>query len=192
MRFHRLSPSTSRSGIRLPLPKSEKQQMRQDQSVLDGEFQMQTVELLNQQLAAALDLFEKTIGSSCNVAGVDFIMFDKRCGQIALLMNGSCALIAERVQHLGGQAGWPVRILEALPFDGVSPASAVDPVGDEFSATMLDVFAQSLLEVAAYAEARGDALTADMLTLVWHDIDRFLWQPDAQDTAQIRLLLSVD
>ncbi|MEO8532035.1 MAG: ferritin-like domain-containing protein, partial [Deltaproteobacteria bacterium] len=153
--------------------------------------QSQTVELLYAQLTAASEVFDRMIGSSRNVAGVDFIMFDNSCGQIAILMEGCCALIAERVQHLGGNGDWPVRIQKNQPFDRAGPTSADEVPEDAFATATLDALDQSLLDAVALAEARGDRPTVNLLNRVRRDIDRYLWTIAPQDV-EIHLLLSAD
>jgi hypothetical protein len=161
-----------------------------DQPVSDRVPCAQTVELLNTQLAAPSDVFERMVGSSRNVGGVGFIMFDESCGQIAQLMDACCALIAAQVEHVGGHADWPVRIMKAHAPDGVCLASSDAETG--WSAALLDALGQSLLEAVAVAEARGERSSAAALTRVWRDIDRYQWQILPQETADNRLLISLD
>lgn len=164
--------------------------MRPDQPVSDEGCRLQTVAVLNAQLASASDLFERMVGSSRNVAGVGFIMLDESCGQTARLMDRCCALIAAQVQHLGGEADWPVQVLRVRAPDGVSRASAVGEGG--CSAVLLETLSQSLIEAVAVAEAQGERSSAELLTRVWRDIDHYQWQIGPRDTAAAQLLISVD
>lgn len=166
--------------------------MPQDRPVSDEGMQAQTVALLKAQIAAASAVFARMAGSSRHVAGVDFVMLDHSCGQIARLMDRCCALIAERVQSLGGSAEWIAQFPTDQVAEQARPMSMRKVAEDAFYAATLKALCQSLLDAATLAETQGDKPTSDLLTRVWREIDRGLWQMVPQDGVQVQLYLLVD
>ncbi len=161
--------------------------MRKDQTIWDEMIRLQTLDLLTRQLTAAAEVWERMLGSSRNVVGADFVMFDESCGQIAVLMDGCCARIVERVHDLGGTADWPLQDM-----GGQRPRAADAPVEatqSRFSAKALDAVSKSLLSAITLAEARGDGATAELLEQLWRDIDRYLWQALPPPVAPRRALV---
>lgn len=134
------------------------------------------VDVLNRQLADALDLYTQTKYAHWNVKGSDFIqlheLFDELAGHLIAFVD----LIAERATTLGGTALGTARMsagasrLAEYPEDAIEGMRAVTALADRFAA-----YAASTRAAMEEAEKLGDMDTNDLLTEVSRQIDKDLW-----------------
>ena len=143
------------------------------------------IDLLNQQLADALDLGLQAKQAHWNVKGPHFIGLHELFDKVAEDLEESIDNIAERAVQLGGIALGTIQVvsktsrLSAYPLDVLS--------GNEHVARL----AASLTEFAATARAAidtagesGDADTADLFTEVSRGVDKLLWMVEAHSQSK--------
>lgn len=134
------------------------------------------VDLLNRQLADALDLYTQTKYAHWNVKGSDFIQLHELFDELAGHLIGFVDLIAERATTLGGTALGTARMsaaasrLAEYPEDAIEGMEAVTALADRFAA-----YAASTRAAMDEAEKLGDMDTNDLLTEVSRQIDKDLW-----------------
>ena len=143
---------------------------------LSEELRAKVVGILNQTLAATLDLKTQTKQAHWNVKGMDFyqlhLLFDEMAGELEEYTD----MVAERVTALAGTAMGTARIaadrsiLPEYAFDAVSGAEHITALADRYA-----LYAQHLREGIEATEALGDADTADLYTEISRTIDKRLW-----------------
>lgn len=143
---------------------------------LPEDLRAKVVSLLNQTLAATLDLKTQTKQAHWNVKGMDFyqlhLLFDEMAGELEEYTD----LVAERVTALAGTAMGTARIaaeesiLPEYAFDAVSGAEHVAALADRYS-----LYAKHLREAIDSTDGLGDADTADLYTEISRAIDKRLW-----------------
>jgi starvation-inducible DNA-binding protein len=136
----------------------------------------QVAAILNQSLAATLDLKTQTKQAHWNVKGKDFYqlheLFDEMAGELEEYVD----MVAERVTALGGTALGTARmaagqsILPEYPVDAVNGMDHVTALADRYAA-----YAKHVREAIDATEELGDADTADLYTEVSRTIDKRLW-----------------
>lgn len=138
------------------------------------------IELLNQQLADALDLGLQTKQAHWNVKGPHFIglheLFDKAAEEIEEFIDG----IAERAVQLGGVALGTVQVVaksSRLPAYSLTISSGKEHV-TELSGALAKFGATTRAAIDTAAKA-GDADTADLFTEVSRGVDKLLWFVEA-------------
>jgi len=143
---------------------------------LPEEVRTKAVKILNQTLAATLDLKTQTKQAHWNVKGMDFYqlhsLFDEMAGELEEYVD----MVAERVTALGGVAMGTARIAAS---DSILPEYALDAVSSADHVTALadryGIYAKHLREGIAAAEELSDADTADLYTEISRTIDKRLW-----------------
>jgi starvation-inducible DNA-binding protein len=134
------------------------------------------IELLNQQLADALDLGLQAKQAHWNVKGPHFIGLHELFDKAAEELEGFTDDIAERAVELGGVALGTIQIvskksrLAAYPLDltsGQKHVAALSSALSKFGTTT-----RAAIDTAAEAE---DADTADLFTEVSRGVDKLLW-----------------
>jgi starvation-inducible DNA-binding protein len=143
------------------------------------------IDLLNRQLADALDLGLQAKQAHWNVKGPHFIGLHELFDKVAEELEEFTDDIAERAVELGGVALGTIQIvsrdsrLKAYPLNLVS--------GREHVAALSGALAQfgtttrSAIDTAAKA---GDADTADLFTEVSRGVDKLLWFVEAHTQAK--------
>ncbi|NJL87036.1 MAG: DNA starvation/stationary phase protection protein Dps [Leptolyngbyaceae cyanobacterium SM1_1_3] len=136
----------------------------------------QVVDVLNQSLAASLDLKTQTKQAHWNVKGMDFYqlheLFDEMAGELEEYVD----MVAERVTALGGTAMGTARmaasgsILPEYPVDAIAGEEHVTALAERYAA-----YAQHVREAIASADNLGDADTADLYTEISRTVDKRLW-----------------
>lgn len=136
----------------------------------------QVVAILNQSLAASLDLKTQTKQAHWNVKGKDFFqlheLFDEMAGEIEEYVD----MVAERITALGGTALGTARvaadksILKEYPLDAIDGEEHVTALADRYAA-----YAKHVREAIDTADDLGDADTADLYTEISRTIDKRLW-----------------
>src|SRR5262249_42480070 len=138
------------------------------------------IELLNQQLADALDLGLQTKQAHWNVKGPHFIGLHELFDKIAEEVEGYIDEIAERGVEMGGIALGTVQViskksrLPAYPLDIASGRQHVAAL-----ASALAAFGATTRSAIDTANKAGDADTADLFTEVSRGIDKWLWMVEA-------------
>ncbi len=136
----------------------------------------QLAALLNQTLAATLDLKTQVKQAHWNVKGTDFYQLHELFDEIAGELEEFIDLVAERVTALGGYALGTARlavansILPEYPLDIDAGIAHVTALADRFAP-----YAKHLREAIDKSNDLGDADTADLYTEVSRTIDKRLW-----------------
>jgi starvation-inducible DNA-binding protein len=150
-----------------------------------GELTRQVIiELLNQQLADALDLGLQTKQAHWNVKGPQFIalheLFDKVAEELEEFTDG----IAERAVQLGGVALGTIQIvveksrLTAYPLTLDLGRSHVESMAQALAA-----FGATTRAAIDSAGKAGDADTSDLFTEISRGVDKLLWMVEAHAQA---------
>ncbi len=143
---------------------------------MSAQVRSQVCELLNQSLAATLDLKTQTKQAHWNVKGMDFYqlheLFDELSGELEEYVD----MVAERVTALGGTAMGTARIAAAesilpeYPFDAIDGIEHVTALAERFAA-----YAKHVRGAIDTTDELGDADTADLYTEISRTIDKRLW-----------------
>ncbi|WP_204137467.1 DNA starvation/stationary phase protection protein Dps [Halomicronema sp. CCY15110] len=143
---------------------------------LSASVREQVTAILNQSLAATLDLKTQTKQAHWNVKGKDFYqlheLFDEMAGELEEYVD----MVAERVTALGGTALGTARmaaeqsILPEYPINAVNGMDHVTALADRYAA-----YAKHVREAIDATDELGDADTADLYTEVSRTIDKRLW-----------------
>jgi starvation-inducible DNA-binding protein len=147
---------------------------------LPQSIRMKSVELLNRNLALAIDLERQAKQAHWNVKGPNFIALHELFDKVAETAEEFTDLLAERATALGGTAEGRLHAvvetssLPRYPSDIVSEREHVDA----FS-TALAAFGKSARDAIEEAERFGDADTADVFTEISRETDKQLWLVEA-------------
>ena len=143
---------------------------------LAEDVRVKVIDVLNQTLAATLDLKTQTKQAHWNVKGTDFYqlheLFDEMAGELEEYVD----MVAERVTALGGTALGTARIAAAesilpeYPLDAVGGIDHITALADRYSA-----YGKHVREAIDTTDDLGDADTADLYTEVSRTIDKRLW-----------------
>ena len=143
---------------------------------LAEDIRVKVINILNQTLAATLDLKTQTKQAHWNVKGADFYqlheLFDEMSGELEEYVD----MVAERVTALGGIALGTARIaasesiLPEYPFDAVSGIEHITALADRYAA-----YGKHVREAIDTTGDLGDADTSDMYTEISRTIDKRLW-----------------
>jgi starvation-inducible DNA-binding protein len=147
---------------------------------LDMDARVQMIELLNQQLADAFDLYSQVKQAHWNVKGMNFIAVHELFDTIADNILGGVDTIAERVTALGGNAQGTARMAAAqsrLPEFSDKAIQAEDAVRQVVE--RLGHYATSTRKAIDVADEAGDMATADLFTQIVRDVDKHIYFLDA-------------
>ena len=153
-----------------------KQKLYSSRIDLPEEVRVKTIEILNQTLAATLDLKTQTKQAHWNVKGMNFYQLHELFDEIATELEEYVDLVAERVTALGGTAMGTARIaaersiLPEYDLDAVSGVEHVTALADRFG-----VYAKHVRDAIDRTDKIGDADTADLYTEISRTIDKRLW-----------------
>ncbi len=140
------------------------------------DVRVRTIEILNQTLAATLDLKTQTKQAHWNVKGMNFYQLHELFDEIATELEEYVDMVAERVTALGGTALGTARIAAQ---SSILPEYALDAVGGREHVTALadrfGIYAKHLREAIATTDELGDADTADLYTEISRTADKRLW-----------------
>ena len=140
------------------------------------DIRQQVVALLNQTLAATLDLKTQTKQAHWNVKGLDFYQLHELFDEIAGELEEYVDMVAERVTALGGTAMGTARIaasvsiLPEYPYDAVDGIDHVTALAERFGA-----YAAHVRSAIEKTDELGDMDTADLYTEISRTIDKRLW-----------------
>ena len=147
---------------------------------LPQSIRTQSVELLNRNLALAIDLERQAKQAHWNVKGSNFIALHELFDKVAESGGEFTDLLAERATALGGNAEGRLHAvvesssLPRYPSDIVSEREHVDALS-----TALVAFGKSAREAIEEAERFEDADTADVFTEISRETDKQLWLVEA-------------
>ncbi len=140
------------------------------------DIRVKVINILNQTLAATLDLKTQAKQAHWNVKGTDFYqlheLFDEMAGELEEYVD----MVAERVTALGGTALGTARIAAAesilpeYPLDAVGGIQHITALADRYG-----VYGKHVREAIDTTDELGDADTADMYTEISRTIDKRLW-----------------
>ena len=140
------------------------------------EVRSQVAALLNQTLAATLDLKTQAKQAHWNVKGMDFLQLHELFDQMASELEEYVDMVAERVTALGGTAMGTARIAAT---ESILPEYALDAIDGEEHVTALAeryaAYAAHLRTAIDTTDGWGDADTADLYTEMSRTIDKRLW-----------------
>lgn len=134
------------------------------------------VELLNQTLAATLDLKAQVKHAHWNVKGSEFYALHQLFDDLAQEIEDFVDLVAERITALGGIAVGTVRIAASTSFLPEYPLNIVE--GRDHIAALTDrlvLYAQFVRQGVTEAMGWGDVNTSDLYIAVSRAIDKQLW-----------------
>ncbi|MBW4614006.1 MAG: DNA starvation/stationary phase protection protein Dps [Desmonostoc vinosum HA7617-LM4] len=143
---------------------------------IPAEARVKIVTLLNQTLAATLDLKTQTKQAHWNVKGTDFYQLHELFDELAGELEEYVDMVAERVTALGGYALGTARaaatnsILPEYPYDILDGKDHVTALADRFAP-----YAKHIREAIDKTDDLGDADTADLYTEISRTIDKRLW-----------------
>ncbi len=159
---------------------SKKIQVSMSHVEIDGDARVQMIELLNQHLADAFDLYSQVKQAHWNVKGMNFIavheLFDKIADDVLAAVDD----LAERVTALGGVAMGTARMAAAnsrLPEfsdEAIQSEAAIKAVVER-----LGQFATSARTAIDTADEAGDMATSDLFTEIVRGIDKHIYFLDA-------------
>ncbi|MGF1588895.1 MAG: DNA starvation/stationary phase protection protein Dps [Pleurocapsa sp.] len=143
---------------------------------LAEDIRAKVVGILNQTLAATLDLKTQTKQAHWNVKGMDFYQLHELFDEMATELEEYTDMVAERVTALAGVAMGTARlaaessILPEYDLDAVSGADHVTALADRYA-----TYAKHLRDSIDSTDELGDADTADLYTEISRTIDKRLW-----------------
>ena len=155
------------------------------QNDLAAKVRGQAVDLLNQQLADALDLALQAKQAHWNVKGPHFIALHELFDEVVDALVEHADDLAERAVELGGTAFGTARTaaktsrLNEYPLDIDSGREHVVALSAAIAA-----FGKSARAGIDAATAFGDAATADLFTEISRDADKLLWKVEAHAQAK--------
>ena len=136
----------------------------------------QSVNVLNRQLAAAIDLQAQMKQAHWNVRGPGFLAIHELFDSIAGVVADYADQLAERCAALGGTAEGTIQVAVENSYLVRYPLAIADTPKHNFAvAAVLAAFGQSVRDAALETAQNGDADTADLLTQISRGVDRKLW-----------------
>ena len=142
--------------------------------------------ILNDRLADAIDLQSQVKHAHWNVKGPHFIALHELFDKTSDLLLEQIDELAERVTSLGGTAEGTVAVAakrSKLKNYPLSITAGKDHL--YYLSTQLSMFGKGVRAAIEDTDKFGDAGTADLLTGISRDIDKYLWFLEAhlQDKA---------
>ncbi|MDR3435559.1 DNA starvation/stationary phase protection protein Dps [Telmatospirillum sp.] len=137
---------------------------------------VQSVEILNKHLAAAIDLHAQVKQAHWNVRGPGFIALHALFDRVAADVEVYSDQIAERAGALGGQAEGTVQTAAAKSFLVPYPLGLAADHKHIFAVSAaLAAFGDSVRTAIGETSGWGDAATADLFTEISRGTDTQLW-----------------
>jgi starvation-inducible DNA-binding protein len=150
--------------------------MQPTRNTLDETIRIQSVELLNKNLATAIDLHAQVKQAHWNVRGANFIAIHKLFDKVSQEVEEFSDMLAERAGGLGGTADGTIQMAAKRSSLIVYPLGVADEQKHIFAVSgALAAFGEGAREASALATGFGDVDTADLLTQVSRGIDLQLW-----------------
>ena len=143
---------------------------------IEADVRNELIDVLNQQLADATDLFTQTKQSHWNVKGLDFFQLHELFDTLAKLPRKQSDMIAERATAMGGMALGTVRMaaqnstLPEYPVDTVEGREVVKLMVERWAA-----YAASTRAAIRRCQELGEPSTEDLFTELSREIDEALY-----------------
>jgi len=143
---------------------------------IEADTRKQLIELLNQQLADATDLFTQTKQAHWNVKGMDFFQLHTLFDTLAKIPRKQADLLAERATALGGMALGTVRMaaenstLPEYPTETVEGREVVDLMVERWAA-----YAASTRAAVRRSGELDEPTTEDLFTELSREVDESLY-----------------
>ena len=154
--------------------------LRTTKNDLPQEARAEVARLLNARLADAIDLQSMCKQAHWNVRGAQFIALHKLFDDVYAAIGEHADAIAERVVQFGGTAEGTTRV--AAQRSTLLDYPLTLSRGSEHVAMLSDVLAQFGRAVRIGMEEMNeleDAGSADILTEISRDVDKWLWMVEA-------------
>lgn len=150
--------------------------MHPTKNTLPDNSRKAVIDLLQQHLAASLDLASQAKQAHWNVKGSSFVALHELFDSIHAETLDQADMLAERMVALGGQTAATVRATAAQTKMPEYPLDASDQAAhvEAFSGALAH-FGGGVREAIAQAEEIGDAATADLFTEIVRAVDKSLW-----------------
>ena len=142
------------------------------------------INLLGPRLADSIDLMTQAKQAHWNVRGPHFFQLHELFDKVAEAAEEATDLIAERIVQLGGTALGTARIAASHSTLAEYPLEISD--GSDHVAALASAIAQTGAAVRRDIDKAAelhDADTADLLTEVSRDLDKYLWMVEAHEQA---------
>lgn len=150
--------------------------MFKTRNTLPQNVRVQSVELLNLHLAAAIDLHAQAKQAHWNVRGPGFMAVHTLFDTVSEEVERFSDMLAERVGGLGGTAGGTLQGAARQSFLIEYPLGIADEAQHLFAmAGALAAFGGSIIEATEKSAAIGDPTTADLFTEISRGVDQQLW-----------------
>ncbi len=150
--------------------------MHKTHNTLPEEIRIQSVELLNLNLAAAIDLHAQMKQAHWNVRGPGFIAIHELFDRVSSEVEDFSDLIAERAAGLGGSANGTIQTAVKHSYLIPYPLGIADELKHLFAVSgALAAFGGSIQEAIEKSAAIDDATTADLFTEISRGVDQQLW-----------------
>ena len=150
--------------------------MQKTHNTLPEEIRIQSVELLNLHLAAAIDLHAQMKQAHWNVRGPGFIAIHELFDRVSTAVEDYSDKIAERAAGLGGTANGTIQVAVEQSFLIPYPLGVADEMKHLFAVSgALAAFGGSVIEAIAKSTEIEDATTADLFTEISRGIDQQLY-----------------
>ena len=150
--------------------------MQKTHNTLPEEIRIQSVELLNLHLAAAIDLHAQMKQAHWNVRGPGFIAIHELFDRVSTAVEDYSDKLAERAAGLGGTANGTIQVAVEQSFLIPYPLGVADELKHLFAVSgALAAFGGSVIEAIARSTEIEDATTADLFTEISRGIDQQLY-----------------
>lgn len=150
--------------------------MQKTHNTLPQDIRIQSVELLNLQLAAAIDLHAQLKQAHWNVRGAGFIAIHELFDRVSTEIEAFSDLIAERAGGLGGTANGTIQVAVKHSYLIPYPLGIADELQHLFAVSgALAAFGGSIQEAIEKSTTIGDPTTADLFTEISRGVDQQLW-----------------
>jgi starvation-inducible DNA-binding protein len=150
--------------------------MQHTHNTLAEPIRQKSIELLNQNLAAAIDLHAQIKMAHWNVRGISFFAVHELFDKVATAVLTMSDELAERCGGLGGTAQGTIQT--AMKQSKLVPyPHQVAPIEDHIFAVAsgLAAFGQLLREAIDTTDKAGDKATADLFTQLTREVDENLY-----------------
>ncbi len=150
--------------------------MQKTHNTLSKQIRIQSVELLNLHLAAAIDLHAQLKQAHWNVRSPGFIAIHELFDRVSSVVENYSDMLAERAGGLGGTANGTIQVAVKQSFLIPYPLGVADELQHLFAVSgALAAFGGSVIEAIAKSAKIEDATTADLFTEISRGIDQQLY-----------------
>lgn len=150
--------------------------MQKTHNTLSEKIRIQSVELLNKHLAAAIDLHAQVKQAHWNVRGPGFIAIHELFDRVSVEVENFSDMLAERAAGLGGSANGTIQVAIKESFLIPYPLGIADESKHLFAvSSALAAFGGSIIEAIGNSTEIEDPTTADLFTEISRGIDQQLY-----------------